>query len=678
MSNLAVRRERLIRTSYCHIQYVRTFPTLSTATARPARVAAEGHRNENDTSMRVPGVGQKSQFPKTAFFNVVFYRVPAIRRGYEHDTYPLRSYAFQAVAASRLTNEAAQGPSLREKLEEMSDAGADDDDDGNGAHASNTSEEVAPALPPPQLPEWKANALPSPESYSSGSVSDSSSVGSTFENNFRDIINERQAEECAIIESIVEDYTLEADAAEAEVVDTNTIVSENIICQWKSREVIAPDGTKHDKQSLLKSIYLPDGMVIASSINPVSMDRNSRVQGKSRHGKASKDEGTSVTRSFYLAKGYNPQASFEDTQEGTDVFMFDDALVLLIKAKEVPNLPPITRLAIGRAKAFGRLGEHAKESSMPIEDNSKYHVTVAVEECAEVLSFDGKAGFQVTGRTLVLLAKVPATSVIFTKPRMEIFRSSCEHNAAHDEATLFEDENEPFYARVFLLEELQVIFEMLTADRDMIAPFSAGNCLIPVLKSDGKNLFIINTALEQENLPVCELCDPKATIGRPGLESSIIERLLRNHMARHILEGKGWGGDIVPAEPCGWCGGGECSVQIIGSTKTAKVQVECRRFHNLNLPRFSLAMAQKNTAKFPSTNHPLQCPGGCKSIIWSYNITQHLLHSSICSGRISVESESIKPHLPFLDELDLQILKKNTERQRLRSLFKINVSNNHC
>jgi hypothetical protein len=127
---------------------------------------------------------------------------------------------------------------VRKKLEEMSDAGADGDNDGSGAHAtSKASEEVAPALPPPQLPEWKANALPSPESYSSGSVSDSSSVGSTFENNFRDIIN--QAEECAIIESIVEDYTLEADAAEAEVVDTNTI---------------APISCRHKKMILLSDV----------------------------------------------------------------------------------------------------------------------------------------------------------------------------------------------------------------------------------------------------------------------------------------------------------------------------------------------------------------------------------------------------------------------------------------
>jgi len=62
---------------------------------------------------------------------------------------------------------------------------------------------------------------------------------------------------------------------------------------------------------------------------------------------------------------------------GTKAFMFDDAVVILIKAKE----------------AFGRHGENAKESSVSIEDISKYHVTVAIEECIEVLSSDGKPDF---------------------------------------------------------------------------------------------------------------------------------------------------------------------------------------------------------------------------------------------------------------------------------------------
>jgi hypothetical protein len=85
-------------------------------------------------------------------------------------------------------------------------------------------------------------------------------------------------------------------------------------------------------------------------------------------------------------------------------------------------------------------------------------------------------------------------------------------------------------------------------------------------------------------------------------------------------------------------------------------------------------MACKKTTKFPSTNHPLLCPGGCKSYIWSYNITQHLLHSRNCGARISVEDPILKKNLPFLDEFDRNVVKKNTEKERLRSLFKIIIN----
>ena len=89
-----------------------------------------------------------------------------------------------------------------------------------------------------------------------------------------------------------------------------------------------------------------------------------------------------------------------------------------------------------------------------------------------------------------------------------------------------------------------------------------------------------------------------------------------------------------------------------GARKREKVQVNCNRYSGFNLPSFSLSVARKKTAKFPSTNHPLLCPGGCKQYIWSYNISQHLLHNTVCSGRVTVDSSSIKEHLPFLDELD--------------------------
>jgi hypothetical protein len=253
--------------------------------------------------------------------------------------------------------------------------------------------------------------------------------------------------------------------------------------------------------------------------------------------------------------------------------------------------------------------------------------------------------------------KILSASVVFTNPHMEIFQSS--YQEGHSEVdTMMNYDNGIFYARVFLLEELNAIYEMLTACEGVVV-LSTGNSLVSALKSSVSNIFVKKAYIERE-----------VSIGKPGMVASIVEHLLWNHMARHIMEGKGWGGDVVPAEPCGWCGGGECSVKNIGATKNAKVQVECKRFHNLKLAQFSLAMARKKTSKFPSTNHPLLCPGGCKSYIWSYNIIQHLLHSIVYSGRVSIENEQVKQHLPFLDELDPRVEKKNTEKERLWLLFK--------
>jgi hypothetical protein len=62
--------------------------------------------------------------------------------------------------------------------------------------------------------------------------------------------------------------------------------------------------------------------------------------------------------------------------------MFHVALVLLIKANECPTIPSIVGPAIGWAQAFGIAWEHAKDSSLTIDDLSKYHVTVATNRIA--------------------------------------------------------------------------------------------------------------------------------------------------------------------------------------------------------------------------------------------------------------------------------------------------------
>ncbi len=51
-----------------------------------------------------------------------------------------------------------------------------------------------------------------------------------------------------------------------------------------------------------------------------------------------------------------------------------------------------------------------------------------------------------------------------------------------------------YFTHVFLLEELNAIYEMLTAGEGVVAS-SAGNSLIPVLKSDGSNVFVVNASI---------------------------------------------------------------------------------------------------------------------------------------------------------------------------------------
>ncbi len=70
---------------------------------------------------------------------------------------------------------------------------------------------------------------------------------------------------------------------------------------------------------------------------------------------------------------------------------------------------------------------------------------------------------------------------------------------------------------------------MLTACQGIDAQ-SAGNTPIPFLKAGGNNLFVVNRSLEQEYLPVCSLCSPPYTVGKVGLDISVLERILRNHM----------------------------------------------------------------------------------------------------------------------------------------------------
>jgi len=57
----------------------------------------------------------------------------------------------------------------------------------------------------------------------------------------------------------------------------------------------------------------------------------------------------------------------------------------------------------------------------------------------------------------------------------------------------------------------------------------------------------------------------------------------------------------------------------------------------------------------------------------SYNFVSHLLVSQSCGKVVSIDDLKVKKHLPFCDDNDAAVEVQNTEKERLRSLFKIQI-----
>jgi hypothetical protein len=215
-----------------------------------------------------------------------------------------------------------------------------------------------------------------------GSNSTSSTGGkSTFETTFNQEMIAREEEDNLIIDSAIEEYQNEINSEMAIMLDKSTNTSNEIIEKWKCMTVSGPDNKDYHKQSLLKSIFSPSGTL--RSQTPSSMDRNSRVMAQPRYGKVvAVGEDTIVKRSFNAAlnkmsKGFDPLPD-ENSDGGDEIFAFDDAVVLLVKAKPDNKSTPQSQLVVGRVKSFGKKSEkNVKEKSMmPSSDLTDYNITV--------------------------------------------------------------------------------------------------------------------------------------------------------------------------------------------------------------------------------------------------------------------------------------------------------------
>ncbi|KAJ7633249.1 hypothetical protein FB45DRAFT_914726 [Roridomyces roridus] len=109
----------------------------------------------------------------------------------------------------------------------------------------------------------------------------------------------------------------------------------------------------------------------------------------------------------------------------------------------------------------------------------------------------------------------------------------------------------------------------------------------------------------------------------------------RNHVGGHIL--KSINGvredslheEVDTANPCGFCGRGNCEVDLSGTTTSKvapKVSSQCLRTHP-----FSMGHAKKYSATTPCTNVPVFCllcptiaPRKSPAVFWKYSIFAHI------------------------------------------------------
>jgi len=390
-----------------------------------------------------------------------------------------------------------------------------------------------------------------------------------------------------------------------------------------------------------------------------------RVRGETRYARADPNgaNNNSVIQAFNIAEKISEHSfsvggmdSIEDellnSCNNEDTIMLGDAVVFLLEAKSLmTSSARTTKLVIGRAELFGKKGKKASYTHMPFQDRNDWHITASVEETIETINCKGFPSVRLTSNKLACIENIDAFACVVVQPKVEMFHSD----------NLDTDFLEPQYSRVFEINDLEQIFHTLQSNNTSIPPKS--KAIIPPIRSNGEEKFILERAIFE--LPQCSLCTPPCVIGDSTMKTSLVERHLRNHTASHLAQEIGWADVEMPADPCGWCGGGDCTVKVHGRQK---VTVTCKKF--TNLPSFSLPSSKKKTKLFPSTNHPVQCCH-CKDFVWSYNYFHHLKFGE-CGKHILLNDARVVIHLPFMDEKDGNTTKLKTERYRLVKLFKIN------
>jgi len=91
--------------------------------------------------------------------------------------------------------------------------------------------------------------------------------------------------------------------------------------------------------------------------------------------------------------------------------------------------------------------------------------------------------------------------------------------------------------------------------------------------------------------------------------ASVKASSMREHVGSHILQ------QHVGSDACGFCGSTACSPYLTANGQPGKPE-GCAAYS-----KFSCKPCEKDRAA--CNNHLLECPAGCKAVVWKYSLTAH-------------------------------------------------------
>uniref|UniRef100_A0A7S2L7F9 Uncharacterized protein n=1 Tax=Skeletonema marinoi TaxID=267567 RepID=A0A7S2L7F9_9STRA len=470
----------------------------------------------------------------------------------------------------------------------MADMEIDDDDVDTTAEDDGTSATVA---------NVNKAAKPDIETKEKGD-------GDDEDDRYDILLREKEDEEEKFIDDVIDAEAAAIPEDElGEVIGSSGNTNEEKSKKMRSVYVEDPNGDLVHKRTLLKIIN--SGRALRKS-----MDRAKRVRGDARHGNGKESADSCVKKAYKFAHDRT------DFDSGANLHSIGDFCCVLVESTEGSSKN--AHMVVGKLQRFGEGNcSNPLHLSWPIE-KATFKAYVQVINVDAYSNIDGDLCLRPTGEIILTLMNVPSYCITPITPSLEES----------------EVDGESVTNALMKLSELKTVFVEMTSAGTRCHKLKK-TIVLPPITVNSESPFIVTNKVS--NLPVCGICRPPMTIGKPNSEKHEVQRYLRNHAASHF-----WKSPTVE-EPCALCYKNGCSIRLSVSIGKSDVQKILNMGKNAKIPPGAVVYHGcqtypevepfefkwcKKIVGFPCRNMPVLCHActtdpNIPTFLWSYNIENH-------------------------------------------------------